>query len=218
MPVARLQVVTVPSMPFAENTYLVWRQGLRESVVVDPGLEPDRILSAVRQRGLAVVAILNTHGHADHIAGNAAMKEAFPTAPLIIGVGDAPMLEDPELNLSRPFGFDIVSPRADREVNDGEVLTYCGIPMRVHDLPGHSPGHVVFVLEEESPILIIGGDTLFEGSIGRTDFPGGDFEQLARGIRGKLYTLPDDTIVLPGHGETTTVGVERQNNPFVSGN
>lgn len=214
MPAAPLQVVTILSMPFAENTYLLYRQGATEAVVVDPGLEPDLILEAVNERRLTVVAILNTHGHADHIAGNEAMKEAFPRAPLIIGAGDAAMLQDPELNLSRPFGFDVVSPPADRLVNEGEELELAGIRLRVENLPGHSPGHVVFVIRDESP-LVVAGDTLFEGSIGRTDFPGGSHQHLVQGIRAKLFTLSDDTIVLPGHGEPTTVGREKRSNPFV---
>src|SRR5215471_1293347 len=111
---ANLQVVSILSLPFAENSYLGYQESNRQAVVVDPGLEPEKILHVCRRHGLTVVGILNTHGHADHIAGNEAIKQAFPDAPLIIGAGDAAMLQDPDLNLSRPFGFDITSPPADQ--------------------------------------------------------------------------------------------------------
>lgn len=210
-----LQIVPVLSMPFAENSYVLYRQDQRDAVVVDPGLEPDLILQVLKQRRLSLTAILNTHGHADHIAGNAAMKEAFPNAPLLIGRGDAPMLQDAELNLSAPFGMDIVSPPADRLLDDGETLDLAGIRFLVRDLPGHSPGHVVFIVQEEKPIVVLGGDTLFEGSIGRTDFPGGSLEQLLGGIREVLFVLPDDTVIYSGHGNPTTIGVEKRTNPFL---
>jgi glyoxylase-like metal-dependent hydrolase (beta-lactamase superfamily II) len=212
---APLRIISILSMPFAENSYVLFREGGRDALVVDPGLEPEPILEALQKRNVSLAAILNTHGHADHIAGNEAMKDAFPAAPLIIGEGDAEMLADPELNLSRPFGFDIVSPPADRLVKEGDILEIAGIHIRVRELPGHSPGHVVFILESEQPIQVLGGDTLFEGSIGRTDFPGGNHDLLLQGIRTKLYTLPDDTLIYPGHGEPTSVEREKRTNPFV---
>jgi glyoxylase-like metal-dependent hydrolase (beta-lactamase superfamily II) len=209
-----MQVQTIVSMPFAENTSILWREGATSAVVVDPGLEPEAILEFLETRGLKVAAILNTHGHSDHIAGNAAMKGAFPDAPLIIGVGDAPMLLDPVLNLSRNFGFDIVSPPADQTVREGDTLLFADIAFEVLDIPGHSPGHVVFVIRTD-PITVIGGDVLFRGGVGRTDFPGGSFEQLAAGIQRKLYTLPDSTVIYPGHGPVTRIGHEKRTNSFV---
>jgi len=210
-----LQIVSILSMPFAENSYVLYREGNREAVVIDPGLEPDLILRELQNRRLSLSAILDTHGHADHIAGNAALKEAFPKAPLLIGRGDESMLQDAELNLSAPFGFEVVSPLADQLLDDGEALDLAGIRLLVRDLPGHSPGHVVFIVEDEKPVVVLGGDTLFEGSIGRTDFPGGSLEQLLSGIREVLFRLPDDTVVYPGHGNPTTVGVEKRENPFL---
>ncbi len=213
---APVKVRTVVSRPFEENTYLVWLPGRGDCVVFDPGLEPDLILDALRAEGLTVAAILNTHGHADHIGGNEAMKESFPDAPLLIGAGDAVMLVDANANLSAAFGLPIVSPPADRTVNEGDVVESAGLRFEVREIPGHSPGHVVFVLRGE-PTVVFGGDVLFRGSIGRTDFPGGSMEQLLDGIRTKLYTLPDDTVVWSGHGPVTTVGHERRSNPFVQG-
>jgi len=205
---------TIVSLPFDENTYLLWRPDRTDALVVDPGLEPDAILEELRAEGLSVAAILNTHGHADHIAGNEALKKAFPDAPLIIGVNDAGLLTDPWANLSAPFGLEIVSPPADQTVVEGDVLDLAGFRFEVRDIPGHSPGHVVFVLREE-PTIVLGGDVLFRGSIGRTDFPGGSMETLLGGIRAKLYTLPKDTVVYPGHGPVTTVGHEMKTNPFI---
>lgn len=212
----KLQIQTIVSMPFAENTYVLWPDGDSLALVVDPGLEPQAILDFLEGRGLEVAAILNTHGHADHIAGNSEMKRAFPNAPLIIGERDAVMLSDAAANLSLLYGFAITSPPADQLVREGDKLSFAGIDLEVLDIPGHSPGHVVFVIREQ-PIVVLGGDVLFRGSIGRTDLPGGSFEQLASGIRAKLYTLPEDTIVYPGHGPVTKTGYEKRTNPFVHG-
>lgn len=217
MPMANtLQIHTIVSAPFQENTYVVWREDSREALVIDPGLEPDAILAFLDERALDVAAILNTHGHADHIAGNGAMKERYPRAPLVIGVNETALLSDADLNMSAPFGFAIVSPPADQTVCEGDVLEFAGIALEVLEIPGHSPGHVVFVVREE-PIVAFGGDVLFRGSIGRTDFPDGSFERLESGIQTKLYTLPDDTVVYPGHGPVTKVGYEKRTNPFVKG-
>jgi glyoxylase-like metal-dependent hydrolase (beta-lactamase superfamily II) len=210
------QIRTIVSSPFAENTYVVWLPGRTDCVVFDPGLEPDLILDVLRDEGLTVAAILNTHGHADHIGGNEAMKAAFPDAPLLIGAGDEVMLTDAMANLSALFGLPVVSPPADRTVAEGDVVEFAGLPFGVLEIPGHSPGHVVFVLRG-TPTAVFGGDVLFREGIGRTDFPGGDERQLLTGIRTKLYPMPADTAIYPGHGPTTTVGHERRHNPFVRG-
>jgi glyoxylase-like metal-dependent hydrolase (beta-lactamase superfamily II) len=209
-----IQVHTIVSMPFAENSYIVWRNGSCEALVFDPGLEPELILEFLQEHGLNIAAILNTHGHADHIGGNAAMKQKFPQAPLIIGGGDQHMLRDANANLSAPFGLAIVSPAADRTVSESDTIELAGIRLEVLDVPGHSPGHVVFVLRD-SPSLVFGGDVLFRSGIGRSDFPGGDGELLLRGIREKLFVLPDDTVVYPGHGPVTKIGHEKRTNPFL---
>ena len=208
-----VRIAVVESMPFAENTYIAWRPGRADAVVIDPGFEPDAVLDRLRAERLTVAVILNTHGHVDHIAGNAALKVAFPDAPLIIGAGDAAMLTDPMLNMSGLAGVAITSPPADQTVREGDVVEAAGLRLEVLDIPGHSPGHVVFVLRD-GPV-VFGGDVLFAGSIGRTDFPGGDLDQLLGGIRAKLWPLPDETRVYPGHGPPTTVGDEKRTNPFL---
>jgi glyoxylase-like metal-dependent hydrolase (beta-lactamase superfamily II) len=210
-----VEIFAIESAPFAENSYLLRLPGRADAVVVDPGFEPEAILDLLNKEGLHLAAILNTHGHVDHIAGNAAMKDAFPDAPLVIGAGDAEMLLDAELNLSGPFGMPITSPPADRTVKEGDVFAFAGMEFEVLEIPGHSPGHVVFPVRGTKPLIVLGGDVLFYEGIGRTDFPGGSFQQLATGIRAKLFTLPPDTRVYPGHGPATTVGHERENNPFV---
>ena len=213
--VRMLQLATIVSMPFAENTYVVRLEGRDDCLVVDPGLQPEKILEYLDKHDLEPSAILNTHGHADHIGGNAAMKERWPEVPLVIGHGDAEKLSDPVLNLSAGFGVELVSPPADVLVAEGETYCAAGFDLHVREIPGHSSGHVVFVYQDHDPTIVLGGDVLFAGGIGRTDFPDGSFEQLAAGIRDKLFTLPEDTIVLPGHGPATTIGHERQTNPFV---
>jgi len=210
-----VQIVTIESAPFAENSYVLWQDGSRTAVVIDPGFEPEVILDVLTERELTLAAILCTHGHVDHIAGNATLKQHYPSAPIIIGHGDAPMLTDPMLNLSGVFGFDIVSPPADQTVRDGEQLTLAGLTWLVREIPGHSPGHVVYILQEVTPPWVLGGDVLFRGSIGRTDFPGGDYHALLTGIRRVLWPLPPDTVVYPGHGPTTTIGHEQRTNPFL---
>ena len=210
-----VQIVTIESAPFAENSYVLWVDGSRTAVVIDPGFEPEVILDVLTERELTLAAILCTHGHVDHIAGNATLKQHYPSAPIIIGHGDAPMLTDPMLNLSGVFGFDIVSPPGDQTVRDGEQLTLAGLTWLVREIPGHSPGHVVYILQEVTPPWVLGGDVLFRGSIGRTDFPGGDYHALLTGIRRVLWPLPPDTVVYPGHGPTTTIGHEQRTNPFL---
>lgn len=210
-----VDIRTIESMPFAENSYVLHVPGRNDCIVVDPGFEPDLILEYLTDESLKPAAILNTHGHVDHIAGNQAIKESFPDAPLIIGEGEADFLTDADLNLSGPYGIPITSPPADKLVKHGETIEYAGMTFEVRFAPGHSPGHVVFVVHGAK--MVIGGDVLFRDSIGRHDFPGGSIEILAQSIRTQLYTLPDDTTVYPGHGPTTKIGYEKGNNPFVRG-
>jgi glyoxylase-like metal-dependent hydrolase (beta-lactamase superfamily II) len=209
-----VQIHTIVSLPFEENTYVAWLPRRGDALVIDPGLEPEAILAFLDEQKLTPAAMLNTHGHADHIGGNALLKEAFPAAPLLIGANEAHLLTDADANLSAPFGFPIVSPPADRLLHDSEELDLAGITMQVREIPGHSPGHVVFICRTDPPI-VFGGDVLFRGSVGRTDFPGGSAERLFTGIRTHLFALPDETVIYPGHGPVTTVGHEKRTNPFL---
>jgi glyoxylase-like metal-dependent hydrolase (beta-lactamase superfamily II) len=210
---SRLQIATIVSAPFEENTYVVQLEGRDDCVVIDPGLEPGKILHYLDQSGLAPAALLITHGHADHIGGNAALKQRWPDCPLVIGALDAPKLGDAWLNLSANFGVQLLSPPADVLVREGDTYEAAGMAFDVREIPGHSIGHVVYLCREEP--IVFGGDVLFAGGIGRTDFPDGSFETLAEGIRNKLYTLSDETQVYSGHGPPTTIGREKRSNPFV---
>jgi glyoxylase-like metal-dependent hydrolase (beta-lactamase superfamily II) len=205
----------IVSAPFDEVSYIAQRRGEDQALVVDPGFDPEAILGWLQRQRLGLAAILNTHGHADHIAGNAAVKRAYPEAPLIIGAREAGMLSDPDANLSAPFGMPITSPPADRLVSEGERIEVAGFSFLVREIPGHSPGSVVFVCDQFDPPFVFGGDVLFAGSVGRVDFPGGSAEALLGGIRSKLFTMPDATTVYPGHGPSTTIGAEKQSNPYV---
>jgi hydroxyacylglutathione hydrolase len=208
-------LAVIVSAPFDENSYVAHWQHRDDALIVDPGLEPERIADYLRTRQLVPAAFLVTHGHPDHIGGLAALKGAWPHCPIVIGRGDAPKLTDARLNLSLQFGQPIEAPPADRLLDAGEIVQAAGFELEVREIPGHSEGHVVFVCRQSEPWFVFGGDVLFAGGVGRCDMPGGSFRQLAEGIRQQLFTLPDATRVLPGHGPETTVGEEKRHNRFV---
>jgi len=211
----QLVVHTVVSKMFSQNAFVVSLENQNDCVVVDPGFEAEAIQQCLSRHQLTPKAILNTHGHADHIAGNEFLKRCWPDCPLVIGANDADKLGDPDANLSSQFGIALSSPPADHLVHDGEVYAAAGLELAVLEIPGHSKGHVVYVWKGGDPWIVLSGDVLFQGSIGRTDFPDGDARQLMSSIRGKLFSMPADTKILPGHGPSTTVSLEKELNPFV---
>lgn len=198
--------------PFAENAYILADEGTRECVVIDPGDEAPRLLDILRRERLEVRWILATHAHLDHVGAVQAVKEATG-APFLMHEADRPLLD----HLSEQaalFGLRAPPvPSVDGALTEGMVLSFGrpAVSLRVLETPGHSPGSVTFVLEG----LVVSGDVLFAGSIGRTDLPGGDFDTLLQTLRQKVLTLDDAVVVLPGHGPPTTVGEERRSNPFL---
>lgn len=198
--------------PFQTNCYLAYDEDSLEGILFDAGMEPDVLIAGIRESGAKLTKIVNTHGHIDHVAGNKALKQAFDV-PIVIHRADEPMLQGVAMQ-GRMFGVEAEnSPPPDGYLDEGDIV-HLG-PWKFHALftPGHSPGSLSFYQPEHK--LCIVGDTLFQGSIGRTDLPGGSFDQLATAIRAKLYTLPDDTTILPGHMGLSTIGDEKRSNPFV---
>lgn len=191
------------------NCYILGCEETKECAVIDPGDETDRILLALAESALKVKYILNTHGHFDHVGGNKKMKDATG-ADILIHPLDAPMLNSLSASAAN-WGFSADdSPAPDRTIEDGDTISFGNITLKVLHTPGHTPGGVSFYTNGN----IFAGDTLFQGSIGRTDFPGGDYETLISGVRNKLFVLEDDVNVFPGHGPATTIGREKRFNPF----
>jgi glyoxylase-like metal-dependent hydrolase (beta-lactamase superfamily II) len=195
--------------PIAANCYILGCDKTRQGIVIDPGDEPHRILMDLAKLDLRLVAIVNTHGHFDHVGGNRKLKEVTG-ADILIHASDAPML----LHLSKlaaAFGMRMEdSPPADRTIQEGDIIRFGDEALKVIETPGHSPGSVSLAGDGVAFV----GDTLFAGSIGRTDFPGGSYEVLIASVEKKLFPLGDDVMVYPGHGPSTTIGTERRYNPF----
>ncbi|MDN3564019.1 MBL fold metallo-hydrolase [Paeniroseomonas aquatica] len=211
-----LKAAIIPVTPFEQNCSLFWDDVTLRGVVIDPGGEVERILTAVAELKLGIEAILLTHGHMDHAGGAAELKAALPDAPPIIGPDrrDAFLLEGLEAQGAK-YGITARNVTPDRWLAEGDAVSIAGEEFAVLHCPGHTPGHVVFV--SEALRLAVVGDVVFRGSIGRTDFPYGDHAALLAAIHGKLLPLGDDISFLCGHGPGSTLGHERQRNPFLQG-
>lgn len=203
--------------PFAERTVVLADPASRVALVVDPGFAAGEVVAAIRREGLVPTAIVLTHAHLDHAAGAGVLKQAFPGASLLLHPDDLPLLEGLG-EQARVFGLPEPEPvRPDALLADGQVLAVGEFELEVRHCPGHSPGHVVLLWHDlERPLAVV-GDVLFANGVGRTDLWGGSWEDLERSIRTVLYTLPDHTRVVPGHGPETTIGEEKASNPFVTG-
>ncbi len=203
-------IETLAVGPIMANCYILGCEETRLAAVIDPGAEPERILEALARNRLKADCILNTHGHFDHVGGNARLKAATG-APILIHALDAPMLADLAAT-GLMFGLRVEnSPPADRLLSDGDRIQVGNLSLETIHTPGHTPGGVAFYTDG----AVFVGDTLFAGSIGRTDLPGGDFDTLIRSIRTRLFGLDDAVRVFPGHMGTTTIGDEKRYNPFV---
>lgn len=201
--------------PLQANCYVVWDKDGRSAAIIDPGGDPEEIISVVDDEKLKPVVLINTHGHIDHIAANRAIKERYDI-PLLIHREDSASLTDPGLNLSAMGFGQLDSPPSDRELQDGDEIPVGEIMLKVISTPGHTPGGICLLISRsDQPDVIITGDTLFAGGVGRTDFPGGSWDLLMESIRNRLLSFPDETIILPGHGPHSTIGEERKSNPFL---
>jgi hydroxyacylglutathione hydrolase len=207
-----LEALTVG--PFQENCYVIGDEETGTGALVDPGDEATRIALAVEQSGLEISQIIITHAHIDHVGAVAALVDEY-ACPVLMHAEAEPMLRQlPTQAMMMGLRFGKV-PTVDRHIEDEEVLEVGGLRLKSLYTPGHAPGHLAFYLADEG--LVLSGDALFAGSIGRTDLFGGDMDLLMRSINERLLTLPDETRVLPGHGPETTIGEERARNPFLGG-
>jgi glyoxylase-like metal-dependent hydrolase (beta-lactamase superfamily II) len=204
------RIKTYPVGQIGTNCYIIFREQLKKAIIVDPGDEGEFILEQCRKLSVTPEAILLTHGHFDHIMAVKEIKQAFPEIVIYAGEKEKMLLKDPSVNLSPNIGRPC-SIEADRYVTDGETIDPAGILAHVIATPGHTEGSVCYYMKEED--VLISGDTLFLESLGRTDFPTGDQLKIISSIRGKLFPLPGETMVYPGHGNVTTIGHEKSYNP-----
>ncbi len=200
--------------PFQENCYILGDEGSGLGAVIDPGDEAARIALAVEQTGLEVASIIVTHAHIDHVGAVAALVDEYACPVLMHAEAETMLAQLPTQAVMMGLRFGRV-PAVDRHVEDEEVLEVGNLRLRSLYTPGHAPGHLAFYVEGEG--VVLSGDALFAGSVGRVDLGGGSMEVLMKSIEERLLTLPDDTIVYPGHGPATTIGDERASNPFLGG-
>lgn len=203
----------LPLGPMQTNCYVVSCSETLHAAVIDPSADGRNLAAMLSDEGLELTHILLTHSHFDHVGGLGQLKEEYPQVPVYCHPDAFPMLAQAPMQAAF-FGLKIPDvPQPDKMLHEGDTIHIGNVILDVFDTPGHAPGHVSFYHEQQN--VIFSGDVLFQGSIGRTDLPGGNYELLIKTIREKLLTLPDETHVLSGHGAVTTIGAERLNNPFL---
>lgn len=209
---ANLSVSSLTVGSLAVNCWFLVNEDTKEALVFDPGDEAERIQAYAANKGWAIKDILLTHGHSDHMGGAEALRK-LTGAPVYALQEEEAMLLDAKTNLSMFINHRAITVNADEFLKDGQELQLSGIKLRVLHTPGHTPGGCSFYCEEAG--CVFSGDTLFQASVGRSDFPGGSMSELVRSVKEKLFQLPDGTKVYPGHGEETLIGYEKVYNPFV---
>ena len=198
---------------YETNCYVLCNDdSARDCLIIDPGLKADELIDFLTEQKLNPVAVVLTHGHIDHTAGVAALRSGFPEIKVYIHNLDAEMLTDPTINLSAMSGSGFVTEPEDVSLKERDVIDLAGVKLLVLHTPGHTPGGISLYSKEDGVVFV--GDTLFADSIGRTDFPGGSTSQLLDSVREKLFILPEETQVYPGHGPATTIAAEKAHNPF----
>ena len=207
-----LRIKSMTCGPVGTNCYFVIAPESREAILIDCEGEAERFRSFLTEEGLTLRAILLTHGHFDHIGAVTEMKKLYPDVPVYISAIDQPMLGNPLLNGARLFGLGEITASADHTVTDGDKLSFLGAEITCIFTPGHTAGGMCFYFENEGICFV--GDTLFYFGIGRADLPTGDEGTLLSSIRERLFTLPADTKVFPGHGPVTSIGKEKSGNPY----
>lgn len=207
----KMKVTTFLSGPLSVNCYVASDEATKKAFIVDPGGHNNDMVNYIKENNLEVEYIILTHGHGDHIGGVPSCRKEYPNAKLVACIHEKPMLEDARLNMSSMTGGESLSLAVDIYVSDEETMKVGDMELKFLHTPGHTPGGMCILVDN----VVFSGDTLFQQSIGRTDFHGSSFAAIKDSINNKLYTLPDDTIVLPGHMGTTTIGYEKRNNPFV---
>lgn len=208
-----MQYISLPVTAFEQNCSILWCETTKECAFIDPGGDVDNLMAAVEQRGLKPIGIFLTHGHLDHVGGTAALASHYRLPITGPHIADKYWIEALPAQAQR-FGLPhsgTFEPECWLQHND--ILRVGRHTLEVRHTPGHTPGHVVLFQPETAVVFV--GDVLFRGSIGRTDFPGGNYAQLMQSIKGQLWTLGDDVTVVPGHGPNTTIGTERRDNPYI---
>ena len=196
---------------YETNTYLVWDTETLEAILIDPAAPDKELKETIQNMNLKLKKIINTHGHGDHIGGNEYFHKAFDV-PICIHKYDAEMLGNSQLNLSYFMHKNIESPSSSEHIDDSDEFYLGEFKLKVYHTPGHTKGGIIVYIK---PFLFT-GDTIFHLDIGRTDLPGGSIKELVESIKTKVFTLPDETIILPGHGEASTIKKEKEENPYLN--
>lgn len=210
-----MKIISMTLGDLATNCYVLIDEATNDALLIDPAGEPEVIKKVLSERNLHLKKIVLTHGHGDHIGALPELRKAYPDVPVLMHEADEAYLADPRLNLSAYHSTPVTTEPADEYLKAGDRVELGSISLEVLETPGHTPGGISLYDQEVG--VVFSGDALFNGSIGRTDFPGGSMEELLQSIRTELLTLPEETVVLSGHGPATQIGEEKMYNPFLGG-